>query len=232
MACRCARRVAIMLGRIREFHPTMMRTAMSDPKKQEQDAAANWKALQAELGLVSEDPEPRSPSPAREEPAARPSAPEPQASMWGSEPRPAAEPLPTESPFLEGLIPAGANADDNMNVPVLEQAEGEAGSEHEVEVGEAPEESPETEVESEEEKRPRRRRGRRRRRPDGSSPREEAAEEREGSAAPAADEEDAEDGGDEADEPAGEDEVEAEPFVDWNVPSWQELIGSLYRPER
>src|SRR5262245_15186282 len=133
MACRCASPVAIMLGRIRIFHPTMTLTDMSDPKPQKQDAETNWKALQAELGLISEEPKPASPAP-------KPSTSESTASMWGTESGEA--PLPVESPFLEGAIPAGADADDRADVPVLELAESEPGSEHDVEVGEAPEEIP------------------------------------------------------------------------------------------
>ena len=48
-----------------------------------------------------------------------------------------------------------------------------------------------------------------------------------------------EDDDDDADEEPDVDEDEdddedVEPIVltDWNVPTWQELIGSLYRPER
>jgi hypothetical protein len=33
-------------------------------------------------------------------------------------------------------------------------------------------------------------------------------------------------------EPEDEDDEEVENLSNWNVPSWQELIASLYRPER
>ena len=29
-----------------------------------------------------------------------------------------------------------------------------------------------------------------------------------------------------------DDDEPIETFADWNVPSWQEIVGSLYRPER
>jgi hypothetical protein len=32
--------------------------------------------------------------------------------------------------------------------------------------------------------------------------------------------------------PQEEDDEPVEPITDWNVPSWNELIASLYRPER
>ena len=35
-----------------------------------------------------------------------------------------------------------------------------------------------------------------------------------------------------APEPDDEDDDEGESYADWNVPSWQELIASLYRPDR
>jgi hypothetical protein len=35
-----------------------------------------------------------------------------------------------------------------------------------------------------------------------------------------------------APEPEDEEEDEGDTYADWNVPSWQELIASLYRPDR
>ena len=206
-----------------------MQSAMNDPKQQNQDAAANWRALQAELGLVADGPEsmtPEAPRTAtRQEQASKTAEPKPPASMWESDSAHGGEPLPKESPFIEGSIPVHAEA---AEMPLGDEPEAVSpDADREVEVGEAPEEVPDAEPEAEEEKPRRRRRGRRRRRSDGG-PREEVAEERETGEEPAADE-------DQGDEDAGEedeDEAEVERFADWSVPSWQELIGSLYRPER
>ncbi|HBI45317.1 MAG TPA: hypothetical protein DDY78_21065 [Planctomycetales bacterium] len=81
---------------------------------------------------------------------------------------------------------------------------------------------PDTESEEESDQRPRRRRSR------GRAPeREEAprvAAVKEDDEAPREVEE-------EEREPAGRDE-EVDDLSNWNVPSWAELIGSLYRPER
>jgi len=116
-------------------------------------------------------------------------------------------------------------------------SQAEAESAQEVEVGEAPEEIPDEPLTGEE-KRRRRRRRRRRRGQDGDGE-SEAAEVVQAGAEPAAgppnledaDEEDAADDG-LADEEDEEEEAESISFADWTVPSWNELIGSLYRPER
>ena len=145
--------------------------------------------------------------------------------MWGAEFPKGGEPLPNESPFIEGSLPVHGEGSATTEPPGADEPEAATPSgDHEVEVGEAPEEIPETE----EEKRPRRRRGRRRRRSEGG-PREDAPEEREMPDESAAD---ADQGEEDAGEEDDEEEVEIVPFADWNVPSWQELIGSLYRPER
>ncbi|HLW64943.1 MAG TPA: hypothetical protein VKS79_06440 [Gemmataceae bacterium] len=204
---------------------------MSDPKQQEEN---NWKALQAELGLIPDQPEPNPNEPqslAAKEPASKLAEPEPPSSMWAGELPVGREPLPQESPFVEGSMTANVEFAEEAETALADEPEPTpADSENEVEVGEAPEEIPEAEAEpeAEDEKRPRRRRGRRRRRSEGGQ-REETAEERESPEEPAAEEEQGDEGaGDEEDE----EEVESVPFADWSVPSWQELIGSLYRPER
>jgi ribonuclease E len=205
-----------------------MQFLMSDPKQQEQDS---WKALQAELGLIPEEPKAKEPAtPTRRESTPEPAEPEPPASMWGSKPPVGSEPLAKESPFIEGSMTANVEISGEAESAFGDEPEPtRAESENEVEMGEAPEEIPEAEAEAEteEEKRPRRRRGRRRRRSEGGQ-RDEPAEERESPEEPAAEEEQ----GDEAGMEEDEEEVEAEPFADFSVPSWQELIGSLYRPDR
>jgi len=83
-------------------------------------------------------------------------------------------------------------------------------------------------AEQEEEESPRRR-GRRSRKPRES-------EEEQMVEAPALEEEETIDEDSEAFVPAAEeddeDDSEADKLADWNVPSWNELIASLYRPER
>jgi hypothetical protein len=205
-----------------------MQILMSDPKQQQQDS---WKALQAELGLTPEEPESKPKEPAAlapSEPTAKKVA--PPASIWDSDPPGANEPLPNESPFVEGSMTANVEIPEEAETEIADEPEpAAAGSDHEVEVGEAPEEIPEAdaEPEAEEEKPRRRRRGRRRRRSDSGAP-EEGAEGPEALEESAADDP----GNDDTGEEEGEAEAETEPFTDWNVPSWQELIGSLYRPER
>jgi ribonuclease E len=207
---------------------------MNDPKQQEPDAAANWLALQAELGLVAEEPKatakesPR--APARQEPAPKPQDLQPPVSLWGSDSAPGNVPLPDESPFNEGAIPIDAELAERSESPGADELDAPAANaDHEVEMGEAPEEIPEVDVEpeAEGEKRQRRRRGRRRRRSE-SGPRDEAAEEPESQEDPPTEESQR----DEAVGDEDEEEAELERFADWNVPSWQELIGGLYRPDR
>lgn len=200
-----------------------MQSLMSNSKQSEQDAAANWKSLQAELGLISDESEAKPAGRAPQQAAGKTTDQPP--SMWGTTP-PAGQPLPKESPFIEGSIPVPADVGEPQEAVVTDEPEAAApGSEHEVEVGEAPEEITEPEAETEEEdKRPsRRRRGRRRQRSDGD--RRDETEAPETSAEPSAE-------SDEGAEDEEDEEAEAVPFADWNVPSWQELIGSLYRPER
>src|SRR5207248_1331916 len=106
-------------------------------------------------------------------------------------------------------------------------------------VGEAPEEV-ESEPAAEEEKRRRRRRRRRGRKPnEGTADEQPAANGPAPEAGGLADTGDAglpevAEGDDDLDDGDDEDDDEVEPisFADINVPTWQELIASLYRPER
>jgi hypothetical protein len=197
----------------------------------------SWKALQAELGLTPAEPAATSPraQPRAEEPveeAGRRSAPhfEPREvpDMW------------TPRDIEEVGVPVGEAGPDDAAGSGLEEPLETAAVDN-VEVGEAPEEVPEAEPEpaAEGEKRRRRRRRRRGRRGrDATAAEEEAVGA--GAEAPAigdghgTDESaEGEELGDESDlEDDDEDEVEPLSFTDWNMPTWNELIASLYRPER
>jgi hypothetical protein len=201
---------------------------MSELNNEEQERIESWKALQLALGLSPEEVEANA---ARQ--MSQPAPVEPQQPIV-KHAKKAVEPVEEEVHlFGEGLV---------TPEPVIEsEAEEESGQE--VEVGEAPEEVPEEPAPPEEKKRRRRRRRRGRR---GESGAEGGASETGESevAGPLFDtgEEippigvDAEELGDEEEleEAAEDEEEEIEPisFSDWNVPTWNELIGSLYRPER
>jgi hypothetical protein len=134
--------------------------------------------------------------------------------------------------FGEGII--------SPEPEVESAAEVEEGQE--VEVGEAPEEIPDEPAPADDKKRRRRRRRRGRRGGaeggpesaeapgvDESGPLFDSGAEMPAAAGNAEDLEEEEDGVEE-----DEDDIEVEPisFADWTVPTWNELIGSLYRPER
>lgn len=200
---------------------------MSELSNEEQERLENWKSLQLALGLSPDEAPPPGPK------AESVKAPEPtvQPAMKYEKKAAAAEENDEIHLFGEGIIPAE---------PIVESA-AEVEEGQEVEVGEAPEEIPDEPSPPEEKKRRRRRRRRGRRGGEaGGEAQDEAAEQGEagplfdtGAEPPAAAEadelEEDEEGSDE-----DEDEVEVEPisFVDWTVPTWNELIGSLYRPER
>jgi hypothetical protein len=105
-------------------------------------------------------------------------------------------------------------------------------TEDNVEVGEAPEEVPD-EPGAAEQPPPRRRRGRRRGRrgaepqigPEPASAPSDVPGEQLATEEPQAPEMEGEEVEEDEEEPAVS-------FADWTVPSWQELIASLYRPER
>jgi hypothetical protein len=197
---------------------------MNELSNEEQQRLENWKDLQLALGISPDDAPPANPSNAA---PARPAAP------VIPPPRPERPKLPPAAEeihlFGEGLV---------LEEPAVE-SQSEAESAQEVEVGEAPEEIPD-EPASAEEKRHRRRRRRRRRGGSDDNGENEPAEavqpggEAIGGPAAPADVEDAEDDDGTDDELADDDEEEVESisFADWTVPSWNELIGSLYRPER
>jgi hypothetical protein len=217
----------------------------------ERDEQERWKALQIELGLTPSDD--FSPEPARPE---RPPAPPIHAESPHGGPSeddrgdlgPRVEPraIPDVRTPVERHIPDagieevafGAGIDLELDDSV------EPASVDNVEVGEAPEEVPDPEPETAAEvdkRRRRRRRGRRGRRDrDEARPEEEAVGT--GSESPAnglpveemaeGEDDSADDSDAEFDDGDDDDEVEPLSFTDWNVPTWNELIASLYRPER
>jgi hypothetical protein len=200
---------------------------MSELSTEEQERLDNWKALQLALGISPEEA-------AANYAPAKPPAPPTMAPPPHRAERPAAPPAPEEIHlFGEGLA---------LDEPTVE-SHGDAESGQEVEVGEAPEEIPEDPASPDDQKR-RRRRRRRGRRGDNENggeakPGEGIKSDSSTNAAPGApmlpqDVEDTDD--EELDDGAigddDEEEVEHISFADWTVPSWNELIGSLYRPER
>ena len=101
-----------------------------------------------------------------------------------------------------------------------------------VEMGEAPEEVPDEPTPADDGKRRRRRRRRRGRKSD-DVPSSNAATDLAPAATPdAAELDDGDDDDDDTTDLDDDEDVEPITFTDWNVPTWQELIGSLYRPER
>jgi len=232
---------------------------MSKSENTKKEPSSDWTALQIQLGLLPDEPQSRDVLPTAEPFEKRPAdtiAPAPiephgptekvqpvKPSSMDTPPRPAP---PTDDPFTSGgfgagILPLGTEEMDDSEPVTDEEHTGdssltEPSSEHEVEMGEAPEEVPDTEPEVEEDKRHhRRRRGRRNRRGDGAE-REEGGSRGEKRDSPSdtgnENAEESVEGADVEDEEQEDHEVEPEPFVDWSVPSWQELIASLYRPDR
>ena len=202
----------------------------------ESDEQARWHALQVELGLLSpgEAPPPPPPQPPMEPRREREAAPAPTRIAQGM-------PAPESTSFGEGIPEFG-------DVPAAEipPESPEGPGEQNVEMGEAPEEVENEPAPEEEKRRGRRRRGRRRGRrgagqgEDGGepvAPMEGGQETPSGAGGPPeADEGEDDSDADDSTPLAGdeEDEQEVDPisFANFDVPTWQELIASLYRPER
>lgn len=202
---------------------------------EEQQRQENWRALQIALGLDPNDV----PPPPAPKPAATPSS---APAVAPRSPRNKATPEPVATGgFGAGLL-------DEIEMPVVAKVGVEAtlqsstaapSDDQEVEVGEAPEEVPEEPGEESGEAGDKKRRRRRRRRRRNGDETEAAGETVNGEASadalPAASadapiiESDADEGDEEDDE---DDDIEPLQIPDWNVPTWQELIGGLYRPER
>jgi hypothetical protein len=208
---------------------------MNEFEPQDKERLENWKALQVALGLVPEEtPVPVQPAKANPTPNPLPQTPRADADIQEKSNAAPARPQPTliEEPSSPFESPSSA--------PPHESAE----AEQEVEVGEAPEEVPEEPSDEQTapgEKRRRRRRRRRRRGADEATEDGVAKSDRplEGSdSAPSSafSANDADDGlqddGDDEGEDDDDEEIEPLSIPDWNVPTWQELIASLYRPER
>jgi ribonuclease E len=210
---------------------TTQKSDMSELSNEEQERLENWKALQLALGLSPEEVAASMPPPA--------SPPKTEAQV--TPPAPPAFKRETKAPPLESeeihLFGEGIISPE----PEVESA-ADVEDGQEVEVGEAPEEIPDEPAPADDKKRRRRRRRRGRRGgaeggPDSAEapgaeeagPLFDTGAEMPAAAANAEDLEDEEEGAEEE-----EDDIEVEPisFADWTVPTWNELIGSLYRPER
>jgi hypothetical protein len=194
----------------------------------------SWSDLAAELGLDS-GPQPKRPPPPP--PSERISPPEPQlrrgdevASGYGPEGGPA-----SESDHDDGPDAVDAEPDDTIVIPSLL---GEPVTEGDF--GEPGAESPGQDV--------KKRRRRRRRRKKGAAGQPADADGLGESASVGEAEDEAADADDESDEPepierlvgsrlpaAAEDppaEAARDVIANWNVPSWQEIVAGLYRPDR
>lgn len=195
--------------------------AMNDFDPDEKERLENWRALQISLGLVPDE----LPVPAAEMTAPpAPRAPEPPAA------RKSADDRIVEAVAVEMLRPT--EPAESETLPLA------AGAEQEVEVGEAPEEVPEEPGEEPGAPGDKKRRRRRRRRRRGEGAAEGAPAEANGepgaAGMPGAGAEPplAEDEEEEMEGEEDEEEIEPISIPDWNVPTWQELIDALYRPER
>lgn len=218
---------------------------MNEAQHETDDQLDHWQALQRELGLTPAEPA-AAPKPPLPVPTPAPVAPLPrvQATVVATPP-PIVESAPAEPVEADlGRIDTALVLTQEVTAEMLEESLGdapEAGTDDEEDAG------------TPGDKRPRRRRRRRRR-----GGREDARETE--SPAPAveivasmpaapepmpvpvlvtaveepADEEAPEEVEDAPADPVvdTEEAVEPEPYADWNVPSWQELIASLYRPDR
>ena len=195
------------------------------------DSDDPWKLLQQELGLVpAEDPAARAPRPAPPPPKpvadVPPDLPSPSPAL--EVPPPPRVPEPADEPLPTVRVEFAADLAANAEPPTAE--------ENVVEMGEAPEEIPEEPAPPDDGKRKRRRRRRRGRKPDeapaiNGEATQPVAADAQGIPEPAdqSDEEEDDAGAEDDDD---DDDVEPIVLTDWNVPTWQELIGSLYRPER
>jgi hypothetical protein len=229
-------------------------TAMNDPDRSRQ--REHWQAIAEQLGLSPEPDEPSASQVSRDEPPSRPEyqrAAEPAAApvepVEPSEEEPptrrgrrgramraaeeateraAPEKLPAEeteeSEPAAGLVPPAEERASPKRGRRRRSARSSAGSEREA--GETTSEvdsSGEIEVADQTAERPKRRgrgRGRQKKTGDATISPNAATDEGPGSKPPA---------------PEEEEETEAEDvrsLTNWNVPSWNELIASLYRPER
>ncbi len=215
---------------------------MNEPN--DPDQLSSWHALQVELGLVSTNEPPATPKF-----QAKPSSLPP--SISEEIPSAVAPPLARLAPPAEEMpeVIEEVPAFDDVPAAAIPAETAEGPVDHPVEVGEAPEEV-ESEPPPEEEKRRGRRRGRRRRgrKQAGEAPADgqaiDTVEQGEAGGFAGAGEAGSRDLADGDDNAEGtdstplaedeEDEEEVEPmsFADFNVPTWQELIASLYRPER
>jgi ribonuclease E len=186
---------------------------MTDPTKSDD----NWAELYRELGVEDTDPSPRAPQP---------------------EPREQPPVFEEEVVELTTAHAADAGAEEDVSPAIESEELGVIEGEFEPAEAEAEGEG-EAETEGEPGKK-RRRRRRRRKKKGGPNGQPEAAEgEAEGEAEEAEGAEGEPEEGEEAEEPAAvgaeeevSPEVTRELIANWNVPSWQEIVAGLYRPDR
>jgi len=205
---------------------------MNEFDPQDKERLENWKALQVALGLAPEEtPVPVQPVVASPLPNPPPVVPPPRAAAEFAE-KPKTDVAPEIRRQTSGEEPLVALESASTAGPES------ADAEREVEVGEAPEEIPEETSEelAAQGDNHRRRRRRRRRRGGGDGADESAVKsdgplENAGLPSPSATDADDE-AQDDGEEDEDEEEIEPLSIPDWNVPTWQELIASLYRPER
>ncbi|MCX7702242.1 MAG: hypothetical protein N2039_15305 [Gemmataceae bacterium] len=199
-----------------------------DPSEQER--LQNWRALQVELGLIPDE----TIVPVPEAEAAPPSDELPPP----GEPAPAAA-RDSHPPETTSEVIAAAAEESLGDYPVADSD----SAERDVEVGEAPEEVPDEpgdDTAAPEKKRRRRRRRRRKSEASVDEPTNDAATPEtetasaslNGEVTPESEPSDVEGDDDEGEVEDDEEEIEPISLPDWNVPTWQELIDSLYRPER
>jgi hypothetical protein len=207
-----------------------MNSPMNDFNPNDKERLENWKALQIALGLVPEE------------------TPVPVGQATGGPPAPSQpeRAVPAPAPDVDSEIELADSIEAVELTPAVPPEP--AGAEQDVEVGEAPEEVPEEAPDEATAQGGKRRRRRRRRRrgdeaPGGDRPAPAETQPRsDRPAAPqpvelagpgsAADDDELEDEADDGTVLDDDEEIEPLSIPDWNVPTWQELIASLYRPER
>jgi hypothetical protein len=207
----------------RKYRTSLIET-MKPFDSSEQERLQNWRALQIELGLISDEAVVHVPA----------SEPTSDVSSAEHDETPSSNPVSVDS--------SSASDQETGDLVTTDYTVAES-TEQEVEVGEAPEEVPDEpgeELGTTEKKRRRRRRRRRRNdaaettSSDGEDPDSHANGALTEGESPAEDDSSSEETDDTDDGADDDDEEVIEPIVlpDWNVPTWQELIDSLYRPER
>lgn len=198
---------------------------MSDFDPAERELLQNWRALQVELGLVPEEKSSLAPEAGTARPTPTQQTPDEESAT-----------TTVDRDHSEVTAPSGSEHELPGEYVVAESTE------RDVEVGEPPEEVPDEpgdEPPPPEKKRRRRRRRRKSESPSDKAPPADSGTPDASTASPSGESEtiaDSEPSDLETDEDDSDsddiEEIEPISLPDWNVPTWQELIDSLYRPER